>query len=161
LKAPIVHYAPTPRRLIKPMLDILNLSPEDVVFDLGCGDARLLIEAARRYGSRCVGIEIRSWLVKIARRRVLRSGVADKVDLIRADFFRVNLSHATAIILYLSTKVNEALKEKFDAELKEGTRIISLDFPIPGWIPDKVEAVHDGLRERKLYLYVFKKKRKI
>ncbi len=156
-RAPIVHYVPMPKNVVYELLKLLSPSSDDLLMDLGCGDGRVVIAAARIYGSRGVGVEIREWLAKIARRNVLKAGVADKVDIIHGDFFRIRLTPATLVVLYLSTKVNEVLRLKFEKELKEGTKIASLDFEIPGWTPISVIETRSAIRSHKIYLYMFRK----
>ncbi len=152
-----MHYTPMPRKLVYAILELLKLSDKDVLWDLGCGDGRILIAAARIYGARAIGVEIRRWLTRIAIRNIRKFNLSDRVAIICGDFFRINLSSATAITLYLSTKVNNVLKKKFVSELKDGTRIISLDFEIPGWPYNSLFKLNDGFKVHNAYLYVFKR----
>lgn len=156
LQAPIVHYVPMPRPIVYEVLKILQPTPFDLVMDLGCGDGRVVIAAAKIYNSRAVGVEIRGWLARIARKNVIKAKVEDKVDIIHGDFFSINLNPATIVVLYLSTKVNAALKPKLERELREGTKIASLDFEIPGWNPESVIETRSIFRLHKIYLYVLK-----
>ena len=153
LRAPVVHFSPAPRPVVIKALELLDLRPGELLFDLGCGDGRILIEAARRYRVRAVGVEIRRWLASLARRNALKAGVGDLVQIIRGDFFRISLTRADAIVLYLSTKVNEALKPKLERELKPGARVVSIFFPIPGWSHEKEAVVRTPIREYRIRLY--------
>ncbi len=160
-RAPVVHYVPIPRNIIYKFLDPLNLSKKDVLWDLGCGDGRILIAAAKHYGTRAIGVEIRRGLARIAHRNIVKHSLTDRAEVIHGDFFRIRITSATAITLYLSTRVNEALKGKFCKELRDGTRIASLDFRIPGWEPNSIIKCNDGIRSHNIYLYVFKRSKYI
>ncbi|RLF16142.1 MAG: SAM-dependent methyltransferase [Thermoprotei archaeon] len=153
LRAPIVHYSPAPKDVVRVALDMLRLHKGELLFDLGCGDGRILIMAAKYYNVKAVGIEIRRGLARIAKENAKRAGVADLVEVIRGDFFRIDLSKADAITLYLSSKVNEALKMKFINELRDGTRIVSIFFPIPSWNPIEVRKVRTPIKDFNVYLY--------
>ena len=153
IRAPIVHYSPAPKNVVRVALDMLKLKEDDILFDLGCGDGRILIMAAKLYGVKAIGIEIRGALVKIARENARKAGVLHLVEIIRGDFFRIDLSAATAITLYLSSTVNNALKEKFVRELKPGTRLVSIFFPIQSWTPVEVRCVHTPIKDFPIYLY--------
>ena len=133
-----VHYVPTPDAVVSAMLDLAGVTPADVVYDLGSGDGRIVIEAARKYGARAVGIELDPELNKQAARSALKAGVADKVSFVRADFFKTDLSDASVVTLFLSPNINARLQPKFRRELKPGTRIVSHRFPMPpDWKPDR------------------------
>lgn len=149
-----VPYVPTDRSMIDEIIKLLSPKPGDVIYDLGCGDGRICLEILSRFSSvRCTCIEIRKDLAKIAMENAKMLGVSDRLKIINEDFFKVNLSDASAIYIYLLTDVNRLLKPKFSRELKRGTRIVSLDFEIPGWRPYRV---HDTGSEwqGKLYLYI-------
>jgi len=153
MRAPIVHYSPAPKNVVRVALDMLKLKKNDILFDLGCGDGRILIMAAKLYGVRAIGIEIRRALVKIARENARKAGVLPLVEIIRGDFFRIDLSAATAITLYLSSTVNNALKVKFMRELRPETRLVSIFFPIPSWTPVEVRHVRTPIKDFPIYLY--------
>ena len=149
-----VPYVPTDRGMIDEIIKLLSPRPGDVIYDLGCGDGRICLEILSRFsGVRCTCIEIRRDLAKMAMENAKMLGVSDRLKIINEDFFKVNLSEATAIYIYLLTDVNRLLKPKFSRELRRGTRIVSLDFEIPGWRPYRV---HDTGSEwqGKLYLYI-------
>lgn len=151
---PLVPYVPTRPELIPKILDMLGLREGDILYDLGCGDGRIVVEAARKTPvKKAVCVETREDLIKEARRKAEEAGVAERVEFVNNDFFKIDLSGATAIYMYLLTSVNESLKPKLKRELKEGVRIVTLDFPIPGWQPVRVETATTGW-QRNLYLYV-------
>jgi len=137
-----IHYVPTPDAVVSAMLDVAQVTPADVVYDLGSGDGRIVIEAARKYGARGVGIELDPDLNKRAMKNALKSGVSDKVSFVRADFFKTDLSEATVVTLFLSPNINARLPAKLQRELKPGARIVSHRFPMPAsWKPDRDLAV--------------------
>lgn len=148
-----VPWVPTRRQLLHHIMRIAKVRKGDVFFDLGCGDGRVVIEAAKR-GARGVCVEIREDLIKEAMKKAKEEGVYDRIEFINDDFYRVDISRATIVYMYLLTRVNEALRPKLERELKPGTRVITLDFEIPGWVPVHVEKHYtDGL-ERTIYLYI-------
>ena len=133
-----VHYVPTPDAVVSAMLDLAGVTAADVVYDLGSGDGRIVIEAARKYGARGVGIELDPELNKKAGRSAQKAGVADRVTFVRADFFKIDLSEASVVTLFLSPNINARLQSKLRRELKPGARIVSHRFTMPpDWKPDR------------------------
>ena len=120
-------FIPLPYEVIDHMLSMANVGPDDVLFDLGSGDGRVVIEAARKYGSSAVGIEKSKILAWLSIRAVRKKGVQDRVRIVNGDFFVEDLSRATVITAYLSRKINRRLEPKLCEELKDGTRILSAD----------------------------------
>jgi len=149
-----VPFVPTPVEVIKEMLKLANLKPNELLLDLGCGDGRVLIVAAKEFGARAIGIEIRNDLASRAAYNVMKEGVSDKVVIINGNFFEIKLPPADVIFMYLLTSVNERLRPKLEKEAKPGARIVSHDFEISGWKPKLVEDFRDGGRSHRLYLYV-------
>lgn len=149
---PYVPWVPTRDKVIDRIFKLVELSERDVFYDLGCGDGRVAVEAAKRYGAKAVCIEIRQDLVEKAIKRVKKEGVEDLVKVIHGNFFEIPLSDATVVYMYLLTSVNRLLKPKLKRELRIGTRIITLDFEIPGWRPVHVE--NSGGWQGTIYLYV-------
>lgn len=151
-----VPYVPTPYPVVRAMLKLANAGPEDVVYDLGCGDGRILIIAAKEFNvKKAVGIEIDKERYKLALGRVKEEKLEDRVLVIHGDFFETDLRDATIVTLFLLTSVNEMLKPKLERELRDGARIVSHEFRIPGWKPEKVVEVRDdnGLLHT-IYLYI-------
>jgi len=149
----LVPYVPTPYEVIKVMLEIAEVKPGELVFDLGCGDGRVLITAVKEFGANAVGIELRRDLVEKCLKNVLAEGLEDRILIIEGDFFKVNISPADVVTLYLLTSVNEKLRPKLERELKRGARVVSHDFEVMGWKPIAVKDVNDGYRNHKVYLY--------
>ncbi len=126
------------------MLTAADVGPTDIVYDLGSGDGRIAILAARKYGARAVGIEIDPALVKTSRQRAIENTVADKVTFVEGDLFATDISKATVVTLYLWPSMNSRLESKLRQELRPGTRIVSNSFGIGNWRPDKTVRAADG-----------------
>jgi len=138
------------------MLKLANAGPDDVVYDLGCGDGRILIVAVKEFNvKKAVGVEKDQQLYKLASTRMIDEGIANRASVVYGDFFEVDISEATIVTLFLLTSVNEMLKPKLERELRDGARIVSHEFRIPGWKPSRELDVRDenGLIH-KVYLYV-------
>jgi len=139
-----IHYVPTPPKVVDAMLELARVTADDVVYDLGSGDGRIPIEAARRHGATGVGIELDPKLVTLAKAGAAEAGVARKVRFSRTDIFKTNLSKATVVTLYLSPTINLRLREKLRRELAPGSRVVSHRFDMGDWKPDD-ERVVDGI----------------
>jgi SAM-dependent methyltransferase len=150
---PEVPYVPTPQDVVDGMLKLANVTKNDVVYDLGCGDGRIVITAAQKFGARGVGVDINPERIREARENAAKAGVADKVKFIEKNLFEADIKEATVVTLYLLPGVNLRLKPKLDSDLKPGTRIVSHAFTMGEWEPVKEESV-DG---RRLYLWVMGK----
>jgi cyclopropane fatty-acyl-phospholipid synthase-like methyltransferase len=126
------------------MLRLANVQAGDVLFDLGSGDGRIVILAAEVYGARGVGIELEPFLVDESRRAATEHGVSDKASFVQGDLFTVDLSRATVVTLYLSPSINRRLEAKLRRELRPGTRVVSHQFGIGDWIPERTVRADDG-----------------
>jgi SAM-dependent methyltransferase len=144
----------TPEEVGIAMLRLAAVGPEDVVYDLGSGDGRLVLTAARRFGARGVGVEIDGPLVQSSRERAFAEGVADRVSFLWQDLFVTDLSPATVVTLYLGEDVNRRLRPKLLAELRPGARVVSHEFALGDWTPDRVVRVPGPERTHTLYLWV-------
>lgn len=131
-----VVWVPTPHALTEKMLDMAGVTPRDVVYDLGAGDGRNIIAAAKR-GARGVGVEYDSGLVQVARRAAKEAGVEDKVEIIEGDMFEADISRATVLALFLLPDNLSKLKPKFE-RLPAGTRIVTNGYEIDGWKPKEI-----------------------
>jgi ubiquinone/menaquinone biosynthesis C-methylase UbiE len=139
-QAPDVIYEPTPAQVVTEMLKIGNVTQDDVVYDLGSGDGRIVIAAAQTYGARGVGVEIDPDLLRLAQAKARTAGVSDRVKFIQEDLFAIDFSEATVITLYLLPHLNLKLRPKLLA-LKPGTRVVSHDFSMGEWKPEKTTQV--------------------
>ncbi|NOZ39621.1 MAG: methyltransferase domain-containing protein [Planctomycetes bacterium] len=152
---PSVLFVPTPRDVIPDMLELARVRKDDILYDLGCGDGRVLIEAAKRYRCRAVGVDIDPRRVWESRQNVRRTGVSHLVHIERGDLLEFDLRSATVITLYLTPRLNSRLAPRLK-QLKPGSRIVSHQFPIPGVVPRKtlrLVSKEDGHRHV-LFLYV-------
>jgi SAM-dependent methyltransferase len=139
---PDVEYIPTPQAVVEAMLDLAEVKATDVVYDLGSGDGRFVITAAKKYGARGVGIEIDATLVKRATGNAAAAGVADRVRFVNQNIFTADISEATVVTLYLLQSINERLRPKLVRELRPGTRIVSHVFNMgPEWPPARTLRV--------------------
>ena len=149
----LVPFVPTPEIVARYMLKLAEVKPGELVYDLGSGDGQIVIMAAKEFGARAIGVEIRRDLVEESLRKIKEYGLEDRVTIIHGDFFKVDISDADVVTLYLLTSVNERLRPKLEKELKPGTRVVSHDFEIPGWKPIKVVEINEEWRSHKIYLY--------
>ena len=151
----IVPYVPTPMLVAQKMLEVAKVVPDDVVYDLGSGDGRIVIMAAQKFGAHAVGVELDSDLYLKSTERIKKLGLQDRAQIIHENLFEVNVRHATVVTLYLLTSVNERLRPKLERELRSGARIVSHDFQVPGWQPvQTVEVASENQVISKVYLYV-------
>jgi cyclopropane fatty-acyl-phospholipid synthase-like methyltransferase len=152
-QTPDIHFVPTPSGIVDAMLRLAHVTSDDVVIDLGSGDGRIVIAAAKQYGARGIGVELDGGLVKEARDRARKAGVSDRVAFIQGDLFKADLSQATVVTLYLSFSVNRRLESKLMSELKPGARVVSHRFVMADWPADQ-EVKVGGTQ---LYLWTIRK----
>lgn len=131
-----VPFVESPQPVVDKMLEIANVSEDDILYDLGSGDGRIPITAAEQYGAQGVGIELKPDLVEKARKNAKKAGVSDLVEFRQGDLFEADISEATVVSLYLLPSVNLELRPKLFRELDPGTRIVSHDFDMDEWEPD-------------------------
>lgn len=137
-EVPFVRSTP---EVIERMLELARVRPGDVIYDIGSGDGAIIIHAAKKYGVKGVGIEIDQDLVTRARNNAYREKVEHLVEFRAQDAFTVDISPATVVTLYMLPDFNAKLRPIMDRQLKPGTRVVSHDYPIEGWTPDRVEPV--------------------
>jgi len=130
-------YVPSPQSVVADMLRYADVNAKDFLIDLGSGDGRIVLTAAKVFGARGFGVEIKEDLVKRANESAKTQGLADRVKFMKQDLFKTDISQASIITMYLLPDTVNLLKDKFIAELKPGTRIVSHDYPLTGWIPEK------------------------
>lgn len=145
-----VVWVPTLDPLVLPMLEAAGVSADDLVYDLGSGDGKIPIWAARQFGARAVGIEYNPELVALARRNAERAGVSDRVRMVHGDIFVEDFSSATVLTLFLGTELNQRLRPII-ASMKPGTRVVSNLFDMGDWEPDRVVRLAD---QNPVYLWV-------
>lgn len=142
-RAPDVHFDPTPMDVVEAMLTRAGVTSEDVVYDLGCGDGRFVIMAAKTFGARGVGIDIDPDRIKESRENAEKAGVSDRTIFIEGDLFKADLREATVITLYLLNDLNYQLRPKLFRELRPGTRVVSYTFDMADWEPDDRTQIRD------------------
>ncbi|MEX0267913.1 cyclopropane-fatty-acyl-phospholipid synthase family protein [Leptolyngbyaceae cyanobacterium UHCC 1019] len=135
---PDIGFIPTPPAVLEGMLDLLQVTPQDVIYDLGCGDGRILIAAAQRFGAKGVGIDVDGDRIQEATANVKTAGMGDRVTFHHQNLYESDFSPATIVILYLLTHLNLKLKPHLFRQLKPGTQIVSHDFDMGDWTPEKV-----------------------
>lgn len=140
-RTPDVIFVPTDFQVVIAMLKLAEVTSKDTVYDLGCGDGRFVVTAARQFGARGVGVDIDPERIKEARELAKRTNAEDKVRFIEGDLFDTDLGEATVVTLYLLTRLNLKLRPKLMKELKPGTRIVSHAFDMGDWKPEKTEQV--------------------
>jgi SAM-dependent methyltransferase len=141
---PYVPFVPTPEAVVDEMLEIARVSAADIVYDLGSGDGRIVIAAAKRFGARGVGVEIDPELIREATENAEQAGVTHRVRFVEGDFFTADIREATVVTLYLLPEVNRQLLPKLLAELRPGTRIVSYKYDLGDWAPEKTVRVSRG-----------------
>jgi SAM-dependent methyltransferase len=144
IQTSLAPFLPTPPDVVVRMLKLADVGPRDVVYDLGSGDGRIVIEAARTFGARGVGIEIDPALVDQANANARRAGVADRVTFRLEDAMAANVSEATVVTLYLLAASNVKLRPHLQAQLKPGARIVAHNFGMGDWDPQKVDTFVDA-----------------
>lgn len=149
---------PTPQLVVDHMLALANVKPTDVVYDLGCGDGRILISAVKNYHCRAVGVELSRDIYERTALRVKSLGLADQITVIHGNALQTDFSPADVVTLYLMTSTNERLKPLMERYLKPGSRVVSHDYEIHGWKSAKEEVVNADGRPHKIFLYVMKPK---
>jgi len=139
------------------MLTVAEIKQGEIVYDLGCGDGRVAIMAAQEFGARAIGVEMREDLAKQAMGKVNELGLDDRVKIVQGDMFKIDLSQADVITLYLTTSANDKVKPKLEAELKPGARVVSHDYEILGWRPIKIDNFCEnprlGYPSHTIYVY--------
>lgn len=154
-RPPDVPFVPTSQALVVEMLKLANVTKTDTVYDLGCGDGRIVIAAAKQFGAHGVGVDINPERIREANENARRAGVADKVKFIEGDLFTADIRPATVVTLYLLPSVNVKLRPRLLSELKPGTRVVSHSFDMDDWKPDKAVQAEGG----QLYLWVIAEKK--
>jgi SAM-dependent methyltransferase len=148
------YFCSTPWSVVREILELAEAGPTDVLYDLGSGDGRIPILAAQEFGCRAMGIELDRDLVEYSARRVVELNLQNRVSFVQGNFFEADLSPATIVVLYLLSAVNGHLRARLASHLGAGSRVVAVDFDVPGWRADRtLSVVSDGNVEYTLYLY--------
>ena len=154
LRTPDVPYQPSGTEVVEAMLRLANVTARDMVFDLGCGDGRIVIAAARGFGARGVCVDIDPQRIAEARENAHRAGVSDRIRFLTQDLFETDIGEATAVMLFLWPEVNLALRPKLLRELRPGTRVGSHWHEMGDWKPQRTERVAASDRVRPIHLWI-------
>ena len=150
----IVPYVPTPQEVVERMLELAEVKKGDVVYDLGSGDGRIVITAAKKYGVKAIGFEIDPERIKESKENIAKAGVGNLVEIRQQDIRNVDLSPASVLTMYLLPEVNLMIRPNIWKEMKPGSRVVSHDFDMGDWKPLKTETIKDGSSwEHTLYLW--------
>jgi len=153
----IAPFVATPLPVVKQMLTLAQLKPGEIIYDLGCGDGRVVIMAAQEFGARGVGVEMREDLAKQALGKVSELGLDGRVKIVQSDMFKVDLAQADVVTLYLTTSANDKVRPKLESELRPGVRVVSHDYEILGWRPIKIDNFCEnprlGYPSHTIYVY--------
>ena len=136
-------YVPSPSTVVSQMLELAEVGPRDVLIDMGSGDGRIVLTAAKLRGARGLGIEIQEPLVALSIEAARREGIADRARFVRQDLFNTDVSEATVVTLYLLPHTVNQLEGKLRRELRPGTRVLSHDYPIAGWLPETSQSLDE------------------
>jgi precorrin-6B methylase 2 len=153
-RAPDVPYDPTPHPVVAEMLRLAKVGATDVVYDLGCGDGRIVIAAVKLHGARAVCVDIDPERIRESRANAERAGVAERIAFLNRDLFETDISEATVVTLFLWPSVNLKLRPKLWRELKPGTRVVSYIHGMGDWPPRETRNVEAPYGPRKLFLWV-------
>ena len=150
----LAPWVPTPMPVVERMLEMAQVGRDDLLFDLGCGDGRIVIAAAKKFGTRGVGVDIDPQRIKESNIAAKKAMVERLIEFRLQDATKVDLSSATVLGLYLLTDSNELLRPKMEKQLKPGTRVVCHNYPVPGWKAVRTQTVRDKTgKEHRLYLY--------
>ncbi|MCX6622653.1 MAG: methyltransferase domain-containing protein [Acidobacteria bacterium] len=149
----LAPFVPSPQPVVERMLEAARVKPGETVYDLGCGDGRIVITAAQKFSANGVGVELSPRLVKEAINRIRQLGLESSVQIVQGDLLEVDISGADVVTLYLETLSNDKLRPKLEKSLKPGARVVSYEFKVRGWTPLRVEKVFAYNREHNIYVY--------
>lgn len=149
-----VPYVSTPYPLVEEMLRMAEVNKDDILYDLGCGDGRIVITAVKKFGCRGVGVDLDPQRIKESRENAIKENVENKVTFIQQDLFEVDISEATVVTLYLLSSVNVKLRPKLLQDLKPGTRIVSHDFSMGDWKADEEKEVFVNEDRHVIYFWI-------
>ncbi len=149
-----VRYEPTSYEIVDQMLELANVTENDILYDLGCGDGRIVITAAKRFGTRSIGIDIDPVRIKESRENAIKAEVTGNVRFIQQNLFEADISDATVVMLYLLPSANLRLRPKLFHDLKPGTRIVSHEHYMGEWLPDRKLEIESGGRIHDVYFWI-------
>jgi len=145
-------YVASPQKVVDRMLELSGIKPGETLYDLGCGDGRVLIAAVEKYRANAIGVEIDPKVAARARTWISKAGVENQARVIQGDLLKVDLTGADVVVIYLARQLNEELRPRLEKYLKPGARVVSHDYPVAGWKPTKVDR-SPGPSSHVIYLY--------
>ena len=148
-----IPFVPTPYPVVEKMLQLASVKPDEVVYDLGAGDGRIVFTAVNKFSARGVAVELDPWRSSLIREKVIRQGLKEQIEVRQEDFFKTILDKADVVTLYLLPEANRLLARKLLRELPTNARVVAHDYPIPDWRPKEVLNVKYDGRIHTLYLY--------
>jgi len=148
----LAPYVASPSRVVELMLEMAKIKPGETVFDLGSGDGRIVVAAAGKYKAKAIGVEISPKLVAAATAEIEKAGLTGQARVMQGDVLQADLSGADVVTMYLETQLNAQLKPRLEKFLKPGARVVSHDYPVPGWKATRVEKI-EGRQAHTIYLY--------
>ena len=148
-----IPFVPTPHPVVEKMLQLAAVKPDEVVYDLGAGDGRIVFTAVNKFSARGVAVELDPWRSSLIREKVIRLGLKERVEVRQEDLFQTSLRGADVVTLYLLPEANRRLSKKLLQELPSGARVVAHDYPIPSWRPIEVINVKCDGKLHTLYLY--------
>ncbi len=152
----LAPYVASPQEIIDLMLESAGVKPGEMVYDLGCGDGRIVVTAVNKFRAKAVGVELNPELARSASDMIFRLGLQNHATIIRGNLLDVDISPADVVTLYLLTSSNEKLRPKLEKSLKPGARVVSHDYAVRGWKPVRVEEMEVHGRSHKIYVYQIK-----
>jgi len=151
----VVPYVPTPMKVAERMLELAKVNRNDVLYDLGSGDGRIVILAVQKYGAHAVGVELDGKRYQESSARIEELGLASRAKILHEDMFKTDIHNATVVTLYLLTSVNEEIRPMLEKQLRSGTRVVSHDFQMNGWKAETTEEITaDDGSVHTVYLYI-------
>ena len=153
MKKSLAPYVTSPHNVVERMLELCGVDGSKTVYDLGCGDGRILVAAAKKHGAHAVGVELSPKWAQVATDSAVAAGVQDRVRVLQQDMMDADLSGADVVTLYLISEANLRLRPKLEKELRPGACVVSHDFEIEGWKPRKVEKIMVYQRTHSIYVY--------
>ena len=150
----IAPFVASPVSVVRKMLEFVELKPRERLYDLGCGDGRIVIMAAEEFGATGIGVDINKRLVQEARKKVKSLDMAERIEIVHGDLFDVDLSTADVVTMYLTTGANEKVRPKLEQELRPGARVVTHDFSIPSWKQARNLKFREGYRNHTIHVYV-------